>query len=106
MKKTVYILGNTIVSSDSLPVLLMPKLQKKFPEVVFTIYDPTEEFPSGYPSNLIFIDTVFGIKKVTLFKDISSFSLSPNTTVHDFDLLINLRLLKKLKKTAQNMDNE
>jgi len=98
MKKIVYLLGNPLLTTDSIPIKLLPQLKKFCPDVSFQIFDPTEELQFDTKQNLIVIDAVVGIDKVTQFHDLDSFSFSPRVTVHDFDLLINLKILQKLKR--------
>lgn len=98
MKQTVYVLGNPLDSHDRLPMKLLPQLRERCPQFYFTLLDPTEEMSVEKNQNLILIDTVFGIDKVTVFKGLSSFSLSPRVTVHDYDLPLSLGLLTKLGK--------
>lgn len=98
MKQTVYVLGNPLDSHDRLPMKLLPQLREQCPQFEFTILDPTEELPFEKTLNLILIDTVIGIDKVTIFHDLSSFSLSPRISVHDYDLPLNLGILTKLGK--------
>lgn len=98
MKKNVYVLGNPIESLDRSAVKLIPKLRKSFPHINFIHFDPTEEIKPNDKDNLILIDTVIGIDKVTVFHDLSYLSLSPRVTVHDYDLPINLGLMQKLGK--------
>ena len=98
MKKKVYILGNPLLKSDNLPLNLLPALIKKCPEIKFEILDPTEGLTLDKTRNLIFIDTVLGINKVTIFDRITDFSISPRVSTHDYDLPLDLTLLIKLKK--------
>ena len=97
MKKNVYVLGNPLVDIDNLPIKLLPKLQKHFPGFSFIHFDPTEELPVNN-KELIFIDTVLGLKKVTRFNGLNHWTISPRVGVHDFDLPINLHLMQKLGK--------
>ena len=92
---TVYCLGNETEIKDRLPLKIIPLLKNELREINFTKYDPTEELP--YKEKLVLIDTVLGIKKVTVFTSLSSFSPPPNITVHDYDLYLDLSLRKKLK---------
>ena len=91
----IYVSGNKLVKKDSLPLKIMPKLRKHFPEIEFKELDPTENLPS---ENLIVIDTVLGINKVKIFSDIDSFKSAINYSVHDYDFLFELKLNKKLGK--------
>jgi|SRR3989304_4128210 len=89
--------GNEADKKDSLPLEIMPLLKKKLPDLNFQKYDPTEELIS-VKDKLIFIDTVDKIKKITVFNSLSAFAASPNISVHDYDLYLELSLRKKLKK--------
>lgn len=97
-KKIVYVLGNPIEKTDSQAFKLIPKLQNKFLHINFIHLDPTEELPLLDNQNLILIDTVMGLKKVTRFDGLNHWKLSPRVTVHDFDLPLSLGILQKLGK--------
>jgi hypothetical protein len=93
---TIYCLGNSWIKSDSLPLLLLPDLVILFPKINFQEVDPSESF---IPENgSIIIDTVLGISDVTIFNNINSFISHNPVSVHDYDLLLHLILLIKLKK--------
>ena len=92
----IYVFGNPDLKVDSLPIKILPPLQKKFPEIEFRIVDPNEEWE--IPKELVLIDTVQGIKEVKLFNNLEDFSPAPNITMHDFDAYANLRYLEKLGK--------
>ncbi|MEK7627544.1 MAG: hypothetical protein AAB397_03095 [Patescibacteria group bacterium] len=94
---TIYIFGNPDLQFDSLPIKILPKLQKKFPAIKFKIKDPNEEWANNGKC-LYIIDTIFGTKKVAVFNDISIFKKSPRVSLHDFDLCADLILMKKLGK--------
>lgn len=92
----VFVFGNTDVEMDALPVQLIPELEKEFPDATFTVLDPNEEW--DVPEHMVIIDTVVGIKDVTVFDSLSQFMRAPRLTCHDFDAYANLMLLKKLGK--------
>ena len=96
MKKTIFIFGNPDLEIDSLPLQILPELQKTLPEIEFIIKDPNEEW--NVPEEMVIIDTVVGLDKVTIFDDIDEFVGAPQVSMHDFDALTNLRFLKKLGK--------
>lgn len=96
MPRVVYVFGNPDIKEDSLPLKILPRLQKEFPDISFQVLDPNEEW--DVPENLMMIDTVVGIDKITIFDDLDQFSLAPRVSLHDFDAYANLRLLKKLGK--------
>jgi Ni,Fe-hydrogenase maturation factor len=96
-KITIHIFGNPLLDFDNLPLKLAPKIKKLFPEIDFIIVDPNENLK---PINreLIIIDTVKGIKNVTLIDDISKIQTGKIYSLHDFDLAFNLKLLQKIGK--------
>lgn len=93
---TIYVFGNPDLPADSLPLKILPELIKRFPQLQFEIKDPNEEWDS--PEALTVIDTIQGIKKVSVFNDLTKFAAAPHLTLHDFDALANLLYLQKLGK--------
>jgi len=81
---------------DSLPLRLVPKMKEMFPDINFTILDPNEEW--GVERNMVIIDTVVGIEKLTVFESLEAFSRTPRVTCHDYDAYTNLQFFKKLGK--------
>jgi Ni,Fe-hydrogenase maturation factor len=94
--RTVYVSGNLIVKEDSVPLRIMDRLQKKFPEISFRELDPTENMPEEKTLNII--DTVIGIEDVRVIKNIDSIVTGKVYSLHDFDLGFNLKLMKKAGK--------
>jgi len=95
----VYVLGNPDLPEDSLPVRLVPALRKACPDCIFEIKDPNEEW--DVPERLTIIDTIVGIDSVQMFHDLDAFERTPRVSLHDFDALMQLRLLKKLGKLKE-----
>jgi hypothetical protein len=94
----IYLIGNELVPEDSLAVKLKPFLEKQYPQVEFLETDPNENFIPE--ENSVIIDTVIGINEVTEFRSLDSFSKFKTITPHDYDLLLHLNLLMKLKKIS------
>ncbi|NTV22985.1 MAG: hypothetical protein HGA85_01235 [Nanoarchaeota archaeon] len=92
-KIRIFVVGNSLVDIDSLPLRILPELRKKMPSVDFVEFDPTEEFPVKDP---IILDTVINAETVSIFTDINKIELQSICSLHDFDLGYNLKLLKKL----------
>lgn len=90
----VLVFGNLLVKEDSLPLRLMPELQKTFPDIEFKELDAVEDLQNE-GRHLLIIDSVKGIKEPCLL-DLSSIKLDRIYSMHDFDLGYNLVLLKKL----------
>lgn len=97
-KKIIYVLGNPIVSLDKHAISLIPFLQNTFLEYQFTHLDPTEEIDITHEKEFRGIDVVIGIKKIVVFHTLDDFIPSPRFSPHDYDLLSQLELLKKLGK--------
>lgn len=95
-KPQVWLFGNPDFAPDALPLKLKADLQSHLPDFEFVIKDPNEEW--DLPQKLIIIDTVQGIDKITIFNSLEQFQNTPRLTLHDFDLLTNLKWLAKLKK--------
>ncbi|MEK7078801.1 MAG: hypothetical protein AAB929_01910 [Patescibacteria group bacterium] len=95
----IYVFGNPLVKEDSLPLSMLPQLQKQFPDIHFIVVDPNENFPPEGERDLIILDTVKGISEVTLldYSDLAKIEKSP-ISPHDYDLLLHLLLLKKMEK--------
>lgn len=92
----IYVLGNPLLEEDSLPLKLLPSLRKEFSDIEFIEIDPTEEFPEE--EHLIIIDTIINTEKVVVLKDkdIDKIEQSAKCSLHDFDLGMQLKLMKKL----------
>jgi Ni,Fe-hydrogenase maturation factor len=93
--KTIYVFGNPLVKEDSLPLKLINKLKKEFPSLQFKEFDTVEDLELDEELNII--DTVKGISKVELIKDIDKIMTNKIYSLHDFDLGYNLKLFKKMK---------
>ncbi len=98
-QQTVYYCGNPTDKDDNIVFIFIASLKKKFPNIRFIHFDPTEEIdPAALKGRFILMDTVVGLKRVEVFDNLSKFSLSPRTSVHDYDLPIDLGILTKLGK--------
>ena len=97
----IFVFGNADLDMDSIPLKILPQLQAKFPKINFIVKDPNEEW--DIPEDFIIIDTVVGIKEITVFKDIDKFVSAPSISMHDFDAFANIKLLKKLGKINKIM---
>ncbi len=91
----IWLFGNPDLIEDSLPFKILPKLKKQFSQIVFKIQDPNEEW--NLPNKLYLIDTVKNLNRVKVFTRLDDFSQHSPITMHDFDLAMQLGLLKKLK---------
>ncbi len=94
--KDIFIFGNPDLPFDSLPLRILPRLKEKFPGIQCIMVDPNEEWNA--PEEMVVIDTVTGIEKVTVLNGLERFTAAPRVTMHDFDALAQLRYLQKLGK--------
>jgi Ni,Fe-hydrogenase maturation factor len=84
-----------MVEKDSLPLKLIGKLRQEFEDIEFKEFDPNENLEKE-GRDLVIIDSVEGIDKVVLIKDIEAIKIQRIYSMHDFDLGYGLKLLKKL----------
>lgn len=93
-KRTVFIVGNPLVRADSMPLRIMPRLQKMLPQIEFVLFEPTRmDIP--LKKDIVFVDTVEGIRKVRVLDDIGKIEAFHACSLHDFDLGAQLLLLRK-----------
>ncbi len=96
MKQTIYVLGNPLVPSDSLPLKMLDDLRVEFPDIDFRELDPSEELPDE--RILLFIDTAQGNDDVRILDDIDKIFDEPRYSLHDFGLGTNLKIMRKLNR--------
>lgn len=94
MKISVF--GNPDLEGDSAAIKLIPWLKSKYPEAEIIIEDPSAGLEPD--SDWLIVDVCQGINKITEINDLDKFELVRRVSVHDYDLVMELRLLKKLGK--------
>lgn len=93
--KAITVFGNEIELKDNLAVRLVPRLSKKFGKIKFIIQDPTESLePVSKP--WVILDTAVGIDRVVMVKKLTELDRVKGSSVHDFDVYMDLRLKEKL----------
>ena len=96
-KQIITVFGNETEAKDNLAVRLVPDLQRRFPKIEFRINDPTESLEP--PSDLwIILDVGQGIKEVTVVTGLKQLDYVKGSSVHDFDVYLELKLKEKLGK--------
>ncbi|HIH23049.1 TPA: hypothetical protein HA238_04940 [Candidatus Micrarchaeota archaeon] len=97
----ILVFGNKLVKKDSLALSVADALAGTLRNrgVEFKEFDTAENLEDEGP-NITILDVASGIKKVTVFEesDLGKFEKSPIYSMHDFDLEITLKLLKKIGK--------
>jgi Ni,Fe-hydrogenase maturation factor len=111
----ILVFGNSLVEKDNLALKLISNLREKFLDIEFKEFDPTEDLENEIENKKLFLlDVVEGIDKVMIIDDINELKLDKIYSMHDFDLVYNIKLLKKIGKLKeieiigipQNMDEE
>lgn len=92
----ILVFGNALVKEDSLPLRLMPALRKRFPSVEFKEFDAAENLEDE-GRDLVILDTAKGPDRVVLLEGVESIETGKIYSMHDFDLALTLKILKKLK---------
>ncbi len=79
------------------------KLSKNTLSVNFIPFKPNEDLPFVDSQDVVIMDVVEGLSKVTLMQnaDLEKIILPPRGTTHDFDLGFQLRYLKKLGRLGK-----
>lgn len=91
----ILVFGNPLVKKDRLPLMLMAKLQKEFPQIEFREFDAVEDLHKE-GRVLYILDSVEGIENVEVITDIDMLLVNRIYSVHDFDLAYALKLMKKM----------
>jgi Ni,Fe-hydrogenase maturation factor len=96
----VYVFGNEYVAEDIRAIEVARELQNTVEGVSFVFVGPNEEVPFADEPRVVILDTIQGIQDVALVEgdEFDGLLLSPRGSVHDFDLVFQLRYLKKLGK--------
>jgi hypothetical protein len=99
----VYVFGNEYVAEDRTAIEIARVLEDSIEGISFVFVNPNEDLPFVDERHVVILDTVKGIKEVTLLEgDITDrLILGPLGSVHDFDLAYQLRYLKKLNKLGE-----
>jgi Ni,Fe-hydrogenase maturation factor len=96
----VYVFGNEDVPEDRKAIEAAEKLDCAVDGVSFVFVKPNEDVPFGNEGHAVILDTVHGIRDVSLIEgdEIGELISSPRGSVHDFDLAFQLRYLRKIDK--------
>jgi Ni,Fe-hydrogenase maturation factor len=95
----VSVFGNPDLKEDNLVVKLVPRLRKRFPEIEFQIEDPVEGLKPPPGDELwVILDVAEGIDKVVVFDNVDKLADERRVSLHDYDVAMELKLLKKLGK--------
>ena len=99
----VYLFGNEYVAEDKRAIEVARELEGAVDGISFVLVGPNEDVPFVDERRVVILDTVHGIREVTLVEgdEVDGFILAPRGSVHDFDLAFQLRYLKKLDRLGE-----
>jgi Ni,Fe-hydrogenase maturation factor len=99
----VYVFGNEYASEDRRAIEVANELEGTVEGLSFVIVKPNEDVPFFDERRVVILDTVQGLRDVTLIEgdSLDELILSPRASVHDFDLAFQLRYLRKLGKLGE-----
>lgn len=99
----VYVFGNESVAQDKRAIEVARELEGAVDGISFVFVGPNEDVPFVDERRVVILDTVQGIREVTLVEgeEVDGFILAPRGSVHDFDLAFQLRYLKKLNRLGE-----
>ncbi len=95
MSAKVLVFGNPLVPQDSIALRILPALRRRFPVAEFKEFDAAEDLEKE-GRDLIIIDSAVGISRVLLIEDLGALESGKIYSMHDFDLSLTLKLLKKM----------
>jgi Ni,Fe-hydrogenase maturation factor len=98
MKTVVLCFGNEYVDFDKLPLTLSKELEKEFPKIEFVNCETPNQIMDYVNYNIIILDIVKGIKKIQIIEDFDKIKTRKIFTLHDFDLGLFLKIIKKVEK--------
>lgn len=94
MKITV--LGNPDLPEDNVAIKLIPWLKKKYPGAEIKVEDPSGGLIPA--DDWLIVDACEGVDRITEFDDLDKFEELRRVGVHDYEVMTELKLLKKLGK--------
>lgn len=95
----VFVFGNPLVEKDSLALRVAERLRGKIKGVEFEVLESLDD--AKEKGNLYIMDVAVGIEKVQLIEDLHKLQTAQPVSLHDFDLALELKLLKKLGRIGK-----
>ena len=97
--KKIFVFGNPLVEKDSLALKVAERLNGKLEGVEFEAVQSLDEAGKNEP--LWILDVAEGIEKTRLIEDLDKVRASQPVSGHDFDLAMELKVLKKVGKIGE-----
>lgn len=99
MKKTIFVFGNPLIEKDSLALKVAERLKGKVEGIEFEAVQSLEEVERS--KTLWILDVAEGLEKVMLIEDLDKLQATQPVSGHDFDLAMELKVLKKVGKLGK-----
>ncbi len=95
----IFVFGNPLVEKDSLALKVAERLKGRVKGIEFEAVGSLDEVEKK--EDLYIMDVAFGIEKVQLIEDLEKLETKHPVSGHDFDLAIELKLLKKIGRIGK-----
>ena len=97
--KKVFVFGNPLVEKDSLALKVAEKLKERVKSIEFEAVGSLDDVKKR--EKLYIMDVAFGIEKVQIIEDLEKLHTKQPVSGHDFDLALELKVLKKIGKIGR-----
>jgi len=95
----IFVFGNLLVENDSLALKVAERLKGQVKGIEFEAVESLDDVEKK--EDLYIMDVAFGIEKVQWIKDLEKLETKQPVSGHDFDLAIELKLLKKIGRIGK-----
>jgi Ni,Fe-hydrogenase maturation factor len=97
--KKIFVFGNPLLEKDSLALKVAERLEGEIKGIEFVPVQSLEEV--GDIKALWILDVAKGIERVRLIEDLDRLQAAQPVSGHDFDLAMELKVLKKVGKIGK-----
>jgi len=97
--KKIFVFGNALIETDSLALKVAEKLKERVKGVEFEAVESLDDVENK--DDLYIMDVAFGIEKVQVIEDLENLQTKQPVSGHDFDLAIELKILKKIGRIGK-----
>lgn len=95
----IFVFGNSLIENDSLALKIAKRLKGKVKGIKFEAVESLDDVEQK--ENLYIMDVAFGIEKVQVIENLEKLETKQPVSGHDFDLAIELKLLKKIGRIGK-----
>jgi Ni,Fe-hydrogenase maturation factor len=96
--KKIFVFGNPLVEGDSLALAVAERLKGKIEGIEFVAVQSLDEVGKR---DFWVLDVAFGIEKVEVIEELDYLRVKQPVSGHDFDLALELKMLKKLGRIGE-----